>query len=66
MDILPAIPDPSRGGTALLVPDHDAQSWKPSNPKGYAAWFDLRKTQDKVTYGYKASAEPSLHKVTPP
>jgi hypothetical protein len=34
MDILPACPDPDRGGTCLLVPDR--------NPKGFAAWFEGR------------------------
>jgi Second Messenger Oligonucleotide or Dinucleotide Synthetase domain len=42
MDILPACQDPSNGGTHLLVPDRDSHSWKPSNPKGYAKWFESR------------------------
>jgi hypothetical protein len=40
LDIVPAIPDPVDGGTALLIPDRDLQSWHPSNPKGYAVWFE--------------------------
>lgn len=40
MDILPACPDRFSGGTCLVVPDRDARNWKPSNPKGYAAWFE--------------------------
>lgn len=42
MDILPACPDPSRGPTALLVPDRKTRGWTASNPKGFAAWFEAR------------------------
>jgi len=41
LDIVPAVPDP-HGTTlgSLLIPDHEEQSWLPSNPKGYALWLD--------------------------
>jgi hypothetical protein len=42
LDILPAVLDRAAGGTCVLVPDCKAGSWKPSNPKGYAAWFKSR------------------------
>lgn len=42
LDILPAQPDRTLGGSYLLVPDRALAIWKPSNPKGYAAWFDQR------------------------
>jgi hypothetical protein len=42
LDVLPACPDPNNGGTCLLVPDRTVRAWKPSNPKGYAAWFESR------------------------
>lgn len=42
LDILPACPDKLSGGTCLVVPDCEADDWKPSNPKGYAAWFEAR------------------------
>ncbi len=42
MDILPAVPDPERGDHCVVVPDREAQHWKPSNPRGYAAWFNNR------------------------
>lgn len=42
LDILPACPDRDAGGTCLLVPDREAQAWKPSNPKGYARWFESK------------------------
>ncbi|CAN5651536.1 hypothetical protein BH20ACI3_BH20ACI3_28170 [soil metagenome] len=42
MDILPACPDPEAGGTCILVPDREARSWKASNPKGHAAWFEAQ------------------------
>jgi len=42
LDILPACPDKSEGGSCLFVPDRRSQSWKHSNPKGYADWFESR------------------------
>lgn len=43
MDILPACPaDPLEEDGNLKVPDRRAQSWKDSNPKGYAEWFEER------------------------
>jgi hypothetical protein len=45
LDILPACPDSASGATCVLVPDRAAQSWKHTNPRGYAKWFD-RISQD--------------------
>jgi hypothetical protein len=45
MDILPACKDPNNGGTCIVVPDRKLEDWKPSNPKGYASWFDSRASQ---------------------
>lgn len=42
MDILPACPDVTSGGSCLVVPDRKSQTWKASNPKGYADWFESR------------------------
>jgi hypothetical protein len=42
MDILPACPDPNVGGSCLFVPDRKSLTWKHSNPKGYADWFESR------------------------
>lgn len=42
MDILPAIPDNSRGTNAILIPDRQLSCWTQSNPKGFAAWFGQR------------------------
>ena len=42
LDILPACPDPIVGGSCLFVPDRKSQTWKHSNPKGYADWFASR------------------------
>lgn len=44
LDILPAVLDRAAGRTCVLVPDCKAGSWKPSDPKGYAAWFESRCT----------------------
>ncbi|MHB8797878.1 MAG: SMODS domain-containing nucleotidyltransferase [Thermoanaerobaculia bacterium] len=58
MDILPARRDPSLPGTCLLVPDRELRDWKPSNPKGYAAWFDARAAQGTSRKILRASIEP--------
>lgn len=42
LDILPVCPDPPSGSDCVVIPDRDALSWKPSNPRGYAAWFESR------------------------
>jgi len=42
MDILPAFPDPITGPNCLIVPDRQSMSWRPSNPKGFAKWFEDR------------------------
>lgn len=42
LDILPAYPDKDLGKTCLLVPDREIQCWKPSDPKGYAEWFESK------------------------
>jgi hypothetical protein len=40
LDVLPAKPDYDRGGTCLLIADRSGCCWKPTNPQGFAAWFD--------------------------
>lgn len=42
LDVLPAVPDVSKPGSCVVVPDCKAHSWKPSNPEGYAKWFDRK------------------------
>jgi Second Messenger Oligonucleotide or Dinucleotide Synthetase domain len=42
MDILPACPDGLLGNNCLVVPDRESRWWRPSNPKGYAEWFEHR------------------------
>lgn len=56
LDILPARPDHSRPAGCLLVPDRKLRDWKPSNPKGYAQWFD--KTATELVLAKRADAEP--------
>ncbi|MGI8423714.1 MAG: SMODS domain-containing nucleotidyltransferase [Chloroflexota bacterium] len=59
MDILPGCPDLVRGGTALLVPDRAARGWKPSNPKGYALWFEQQARQVPQTFAKAIEALPA-------
>lgn len=59
MDILPACPSPSvclYGEHCVVVPDCDADDWKPSNPKGYALWYESRAREAVVEL--KKSVEP--------
>jgi hypothetical protein len=59
MDILPACPAPSvclYGEHCVVVPDCDADDWKPSNPKGYALWYEGRAREAVVKF--RKSVEP--------
>jgi hypothetical protein len=42
LDILPACPDPSCGGTSVKIPDCQLQDWCRSNPLGFAESFFLQ------------------------
>jgi hypothetical protein len=42
LDILPAMLEMPEDGTRVQVPDRELRCWKPSNPKGYAEWFETR------------------------
>lgn len=50
LDILPACPNPSAGALSVVVPDRAAQTWKHSNPKGYANWFKLSAKQRQAEF----------------
>jgi hypothetical protein len=58
LDITPARNDPDRPDTCILVPDRKIREWKPSNPLGYAEWFEFQADRAK-----KALARIS-HRVT--
>lgn len=40
LDITPSIKNPKCQNGGELVPDRKLQDWKPSNPLGYAKWFE--------------------------
>jgi len=40
MDILPGCQDSDRCDFCIEVPDQELRDWSPSNPKGYAQWFE--------------------------
>ena len=42
MDITPAIHNANCSNGGLLVPDRELSNWSPSNPAGYADWFEER------------------------
>jgi Second Messenger Oligonucleotide or Dinucleotide Synthetase domain len=49
LDLLPACRDHKIGGHCVQVPDRDSDGWKPSNPLGYAKWFEQSTKQVIVT-----------------
>jgi hypothetical protein len=60
LDILPACPDGGSGYCCVVVPDCKADDWKPSNPKGYAEWFDNAARSTEFDAYFK-SIEPVPH-----
>lgn len=58
LDILPGVPNPAGPPGAIYVPDCEAQAWKDSNPKGYAAWFDTRTITEEQHKRMLAGLEP--------
>jgi hypothetical protein len=58
LDIVPAVPDATRGGTCILVPDKDLEHWTPSNPLGYVGWFKKRSVQLLLERMMKADMKP--------
>jgi hypothetical protein len=40
LDILPSCKDHANGGDCIQVSDRDLGQWSPSNPTGYAHWFE--------------------------
>ncbi len=58
LDVLPARPETPQNGTRIRVPDRKLQCWMPSNPKGYAAWFEARGSLAIVTLARKAEPVP--------
>lgn len=50
MDIMPGVPDPLRGNGAIQVSDRDLAAWMPSNPRGFAKWFDDRLVEYRKQY----------------
>lgn len=46
LDVVPAVPDCTRGGNFILIPeihDGDMHNWKGTNPLDYADWFEGQK-----------------------
>lgn len=64
LDIVPAVPDATKGGTFLRIPDKPNPklvAWKTSNPKGYATWFE-QQTLLLEKYA-RAEVEPIPHPI---
>ena len=62
LDILPACPDPTSGPMCVVVPDREARSWKHSNPRGFAKWFET--VAAEVQPEFKRFAEPLPEQVS--
>lgn len=63
MDILPACPDSSGPDGSVMVPDRDAHDWKPSNPSGYAKWFEMKALPLREVYAKAAEPLPEQESV---
>jgi hypothetical protein len=50
LDVLPAIPNPDGGESAILITDRELRNWQFSDPLAYAAWF---KAQSKLEFVQK-------------
>lgn len=61
LDIVPACPDRTKGGTFILIPDKPEDSklkkWRSTNPKGYASWFKS-KSELRLFAAKEAVVEP--------
>ena len=61
LDITPSIKNPQCQNGGELVPDRKLQDWKPSNPLGYAKWFETHaalQPQMIIEMAAKAEVEP--------
>lgn len=61
LDVVPAIPDYIRGGSAILIPDgsihRGPMSWKESDPLAFRRWFEHRKIIS-ATKAFRAQIDP--------
>lgn len=64
MDILPGRPVSGEHLNCIEVPDRKAEDWKPSNPKGYAEWFD-QKAADFYPYEVTKALFEASSKIDP-
>ena len=63
MDITPAVANSSCSNGGLVVPDRELRHWSPTNPRGYADWFDRQAAVQPVIEkglreGVRAGVEP--------
>jgi hypothetical protein len=48
LDVLPAVPDELAGGTGISITDTEVRRWLPSNPVGFANWFQAVMLEERV------------------
>jgi hypothetical protein len=58
LDVLPARRDPFRIDGCIEVPDCDLRDWYPSNPNGYADWFEARCARAREALVKAATQQP--------
>lgn len=63
LDILPACRDYSSGPNCIMVPDRESRDWKPSNPRGYAEWFDSKADSFKIAIAKQVEPIPAQEPV---
>lgn len=63
MDILPACLHSDAGAGCVMIPDRAAKDWKPSNPTGYANWFESRAATLREVFAKAAEPLPEHESV---
>lgn len=66
LDVVPAIMDGSESPTSLSIPDlpTNAGRWKPSDPEGFAAWFE--EMCKKMVFQFSMEARASVDPIPDP
>jgi hypothetical protein len=63
LDVLPAVPNIDYPPTGIEITDTEVRYWLPSNPKGYASWFQERMALEFQSVVAKRRAEARVEDV---
>ncbi|MBK0403052.1 nucleotidyltransferase [Adhaeribacter sp. BT258] len=60
MDILPGFYEANHDNNRIMVPDRILKDWTPSNPRGYAQWFETKYVKEDLLLLEKARSVEKL------